>query len=143
MTSNYRQHGIQGHLGRLFCIVATDDGKYLASGGHDGTRLWDLQCMSEIPGRPAIAGTQGSTTAIAWASRDNDPGETLFYGTVHGHLVCWRQMHWVHSALGLLPRLPWGRGGHEARNGPTTSNNIVAPWALCSADGLHNILSPA
>lgn len=60
--------------------------------GHDGTRLWDLQRMSEIPGRPAIAGTRGSTTAITWASRDDDPGETLFYGTVHGHLVCWRQM---------------------------------------------------
>ncbi|KAJ7133861.1 WD40-repeat-containing domain protein [Mycena filopes] len=91
MSSHYRRHGaLPGHIGAVYSIVVTDDGRYLASGGYDGTRLWDLQTLSEIP-RPAFAGARRSTTAITWTNRDDEPGEMLFYGTVAGFLICWRQ----------------------------------------------------
>ncbi|KAJ7140582.1 WD40-repeat-containing domain protein [Mycena crocata] len=88
----YRQQGIlHGHRGSIWSMVATDDGKFLASGGKDGTRIWDLVHMTEISHRPTDSGRRGTTVAIVWTSRDDDPGETLFYGTTGGYLVGWRQ----------------------------------------------------
>ncbi|KAJ6565163.1 WD40-repeat-containing domain protein [Mycena vulgaris] len=93
MFSNYRRQGrLQGHIGVLYCMVATDDGKFLASGGNDGTRIWDVKCMTQIPNRPANGGLRGATAAIAWTNRDDEPGEILFYGTVNGYLISWRQV---------------------------------------------------
>ncbi|KAJ7719524.1 WD40-repeat-containing domain protein, partial [Mycena maculata] len=81
-----------GHSGAVYSIVATDDGKFLASGGNDGTRIWDLQRMTQIPNRPASSGIRGATTTIAWTNLDDDPGEMLFYGTITGFLISWRQV---------------------------------------------------
>ncbi|KAJ7731983.1 hypothetical protein B0H16DRAFT_1468784 [Mycena metata] len=66
--------------------------------------------------------------------QDFSIGPILTTATAQGY-------HGVGVALSQL--VPKYLPSHEARNGPTTSNNIVAPWALCSADGFHNILSPA
>ncbi|KAJ7777997.1 WD40-repeat-containing domain protein [Mycena maculata] len=93
MFRNYRPEGkLLGHSGVVYSIVATDDGKFLASGGNDGTRIWDLQRMTQIPNRPASSGIRGATTAIAWTNLDDDPGEMLFYGTITGFLISWRQV---------------------------------------------------
>ncbi|KAJ7437531.1 WD40-repeat-containing domain protein [Mycena latifolia] len=78
--------------GAVFSIVATEDGKFLASGGTDGTRIWSLQFMTQILNRPATAGLRGATTAITWANRDDDPSEMLFYGTLKGYLIGWQQV---------------------------------------------------
>ncbi|KAF8197686.1 WD40-repeat-containing domain protein [Mycena galopus ATCC 62051] len=92
MSNNYRQHvKLQGHFGPLYCLTATDDGNFLASGGKDGTRVWDLRTRNPILDRPANEGIRGATTAITWANLDDEPGEMLFFGTVAGFLVCWRQ----------------------------------------------------
>ncbi|KAJ7731457.1 WD40-repeat-containing domain protein [Mycena maculata] len=93
MFRNYRPEGkLLGHSGAVYSIVATDDGKCLASGGNDGTRIWDLQRMPQIPNRPASSGIRGATTAIAWTNLDDEPGEMLFYGTITGFLISWRQV---------------------------------------------------
>ncbi|KAJ6547257.1 WD40-repeat-containing domain protein [Mycena capillaripes] len=92
MLRNYRRRGrLQGHLGAIYSLVATDDGKLLASGGNDGTRIWNLPRMAEVPDRPANGGLRGATTAITWTNRDDEPGDILFYGTINGYLVSWRQ----------------------------------------------------
>ncbi|KAJ6484907.1 WD40-repeat-containing domain protein [Mycena sanguinolenta] len=93
MLNNYRRHGkLQGHFGPIYSLAATDDGKFLASGGKDGTRVWDLEAMTQIPDRPASAGIRGATTAIAWTNLDDEPGEMFFFGTVMGYLVSWRKV---------------------------------------------------
>ncbi|KAJ7465197.1 hypothetical protein FB451DRAFT_1402907 [Mycena latifolia] len=90
---SYRRQGkLQGHQGAVFSIVVTEDGKFLASSGTDGTRIWSLQLMTQILNRPATAGLRGATTAITWANRDDDPSEMLFYGTLRGYLIGWRQV---------------------------------------------------
>ncbi|KAK7048785.1 WD40 repeat-like protein [Favolaschia claudopus] len=92
-TTTYRQQGkLRGHYGPLYCIATTDDGKFVASGGYDGTRVWNLKDLAQISPRPAPVGIRGATSAIAWTNREDDPGELLFYGTVGGYLVCWRQL---------------------------------------------------
>ncbi|KAJ7848213.1 WD40-repeat-containing domain protein [Mycena leptocephala] len=92
MFRNYHRRGkLQGHLGAICSLVATDDGKLLASGGNDGTQIWNLLGMTEIPDRPANGGLRGATTAITWTNRDDEPGDILFYGTINGYLVSWQQ----------------------------------------------------
>ncbi|KAJ7818027.1 WD40-repeat-containing domain protein [Mycena leptocephala] len=77
----YRRRGqLQGHFGAIYSLVATDDGKLLASGGNDGTRIWNLAGMVEISTRPAT-----------WINRDDEPGDILVYGTINGYLVTWQQ----------------------------------------------------
>ncbi|KAJ7860932.1 hypothetical protein B0H13DRAFT_1900699 [Mycena leptocephala] len=84
----YRRRGqLQGHFGAIYSLVATDDGKLLASGGNDGTRIWNLAGMVEISARPATGGLRGATTAITWINRDDEPGDILVYGTINGYLV--------------------------------------------------------
>ncbi|KAJ7826761.1 hypothetical protein B0H13DRAFT_1918029 [Mycena leptocephala] len=62
----YRRRGqLQGHFGAIYSLVATDDGKLLASGG--------------------------ATTAITWINRDDEPGDILVYRTINGYLVTWQQ----------------------------------------------------
>ncbi|KAJ7744347.1 WD40-repeat-containing domain protein [Mycena metata] len=90
-TSNYFLHGkLSGHSGGIERLRATEDGRLLASGGTDGTKVWDLgaMCKLESPGSPAL---RGGTTALVWIKRDDEVSEALFYGTENGYLVCWRE----------------------------------------------------
>ncbi|KAJ7259352.1 WD40-repeat-containing domain protein [Mycena rebaudengoi] len=81
---------LRGHTGAIEILGASDDGKLLASGGADGTLVWDLEQMRQHrnPGNPGI---RGSTSAILWVKRVDDPSNTLFYGTGEGYVVGWRQ----------------------------------------------------
>ncbi|KAJ7441263.1 WD40-repeat-containing domain protein [Mycena latifolia] len=81
---------LQGHIGPIETLGATADGKLLASGGADGTLVWDLQKMRQLRGL-SNPGSRGATTAILWVRRADDPGDALFYGTQGGYIVCWRQ----------------------------------------------------
>ncbi|KAJ7037649.1 WD40-repeat-containing domain protein [Mycena alexandri] len=90
-NQNYALHGaLQGHSGAVVCLGATEDGKLLASGASDGTRLWNLENMTAIA-RPAGAGIRGATTALLWVRREDEAAEVLFFGTHRGFLVCWKQ----------------------------------------------------
>ncbi|KAJ7605666.1 WD40-repeat-containing domain protein [Mycena polygramma] len=79
-----------GHIGAIVALGVTDDGKLIASGATDGTKVWNLDTMQQLRS-PGSSATRGATTAIAWIKRDDDPGEVLSYGTQGGYLVCWRQ----------------------------------------------------
>ncbi|KAK6966511.1 hypothetical protein R3P38DRAFT_3299772 [Favolaschia claudopus] len=78
-----------GTLGAIVRLQATDDGKYLASGGTDGTKAWDLHSMREIPG-PTWLETHGATTAMVWVKREDNMTLALVYGTQNSQLVCWQ-----------------------------------------------------
>jgi hypothetical protein len=40
---------------------------------------------------PSNPGLRGSTSAVLWIKRADDPGNTLFHGTGEGYVVGWRQ----------------------------------------------------
>ncbi|KAK6989030.1 WD40-repeat-containing domain protein [Favolaschia claudopus] len=87
---SYQLHGkLHGHSGAIVRLQATDDGKYLASGGTDGTKAWDLHSMREIAG-PTWLETHGATTAMVWVKREDNMTLALVYGTQNSQLVCWQ-----------------------------------------------------
>ncbi|KAJ7700188.1 WD40-repeat-containing domain protein [Mycena olivaceomarginata] len=84
------QSKFRGHSGGIVRLCATEDGRLLASGGTDSTKIWDLTTMREL-GSPKSPETRGASTALVWIKREDDLGEALFYGTQNGQLVCWRE----------------------------------------------------
>ncbi|KAJ7736277.1 WD40-repeat-containing domain protein [Mycena metata] len=88
--SYYLHTTLAGHSGAITRLRASDEGKFLASAGTDGTKVWDVSTKRELasPKSPAI---RGATTALVWVKREDDLGEALFYGTLNGYLICWRQ----------------------------------------------------
>ncbi|KAF7335734.1 WD40 repeat-like protein [Mycena venus] len=87
----YLFHGtLVGHTRALVCIAATEDGKLAASGGTDGTRVWNLEKDSPLE-RPSSSGSRGATTYLLWVRREEEPAEILIFGTQLGLLVCWKQ----------------------------------------------------
>ncbi|KAJ7503891.1 WD40-repeat-containing domain protein [Mycena galericulata] len=89
--SKYAAAGaLRGHHGAIVCLRVTEDGKFLASGGTDGTRVWNLETMKPIQ-RPSGSGNRGSTTCMTWARREDESAEILFFGTQNGQLIGWKQ----------------------------------------------------
>ncbi|KAJ6626391.1 hypothetical protein B0H10DRAFT_1941947 [Mycena sp. CBHHK59/15] len=86
-SNNYLlQATLSGHLGSIACLGVTDDGKLLASGGTDGTKVWDLETMRRIRS-PSNAGVRGASTTLTWIQREDEPGEAFFYGTQNSFLA--------------------------------------------------------
>ncbi|KAJ6529252.1 WD40-repeat-containing domain protein [Mycena capillaripes] len=79
------QSRLRGHSGGIVRLRATEDGRFLASGGTDGTKVWDLRTMHEL-GSPKTPEIRGASTALVWIKREDDLSEALFYGTQNGQL---------------------------------------------------------
>ncbi|KAJ7220377.1 WD40-repeat-containing domain protein, partial [Mycena rebaudengoi] len=90
------QSRLRGHSGGIVMLRATEDGRFLASGGTDGTKVWDLSTMREL-GSPRSPEVRGASTALAWIKCEDDLSEALFYGTQNGHLVCWKEGKQMHG----------------------------------------------
>ncbi|KAJ7859852.1 WD40-repeat-containing domain protein [Mycena olivaceomarginata] len=84
------QSKLRGHSGGIVRLRATEDGRLLASGGTDGTKVWDLSTMRELRS-PKSSDIRGASTALVWIKREDDLGKALFYGTQNGQLVCWKE----------------------------------------------------
>ncbi|KAJ6606239.1 WD40-repeat-containing domain protein [Mycena vulgaris] len=80
------QSRLRGHSGGIVRLCATEDGRFLASGGTDGTKVWNLSTMREL-GSPKSPDICGASTALVWIKRKDDLSEALFYGTQNGQLV--------------------------------------------------------
>ncbi|KAJ7236758.1 quinon protein alcohol dehydrogenase-like superfamily [Mycena haematopus] len=85
-----RQLGVKSHSGNILALAVTEDGKTLASGGSQGTRLFDTDNMTEIK-RPSGAGSRGYTVSLLWARQTDEPHDVLYSGTQNGYFFCWRQ----------------------------------------------------
>ncbi|KAJ7760297.1 WD40-repeat-containing domain protein [Mycena maculata] len=81
---------LRGHSGGIFALLATEDGRFLASGGTDGTKVWDLKTMRKL-GSPTSPDIRGASTALVWIKREDNLSEGLFYGTQNGHIICWKE----------------------------------------------------
>ncbi|KAK7031894.1 WD-repeats-region domain-containing protein [Favolaschia claudopus] len=87
----YTKHrGVQLHSGLILVLAVTEDGKTLATGGSQGTRLFDTKTMKELK-RPAGAGTRGHTSSLHWARQTDEPHDVLYFGTQSGTWACWRR----------------------------------------------------
>ncbi|KAJ7718910.1 WD40-repeat-containing domain protein [Mycena metata] len=89
--NRYSLHAkLRGHSGGIFKLRPTEDGRLLASGGTDGTKVWDLKTMHELesPKSPVV---RGASTAFVWIKREDDLSEALLYGTQNGYLVGWKE----------------------------------------------------
>ncbi|KAJ7429424.1 WD40-repeat-containing domain protein [Mycena galericulata] len=90
-SGQYALHTVlAGHHGSVTCLKVTEDGGFLASGGSDGVRLWDLVKMRSV-NRPTGAGNRGSACVLLWVRREDEPGEILVFGTQTGLVVSWKQ----------------------------------------------------
>ncbi|KAJ7807014.1 hypothetical protein B0H14DRAFT_2610081 [Mycena olivaceomarginata] len=60
-TNKFSFYGFcAGHRGPVECLAVIEDGSLLASGGADGTRVWNLDTTRELQ-RPGGAGSRGAT----------------------------------------------------------------------------------
>ncbi|KAF8184608.1 WD40-repeat-containing domain protein [Mycena galopus ATCC 62051] len=138
---------LTGHTGAITCMTANEDGKLLASGGTDGTRIWSLETLSPIP-RVAGAGDRGATTCALWVRREDEAAEILFYGTENGWLVCWKQTASRGFEEVNLVRLV-NRAEITGLSFDTTTNRllvchrdlVVQAWAVERSLQLQNIFS--
>ncbi|KAJ7751072.1 quinon protein alcohol dehydrogenase-like superfamily [Mycena metata] len=74
----------------VLTLAVTEDGTILASGGSQGTRLWDVAHMSEIE-RPSGSGVRGATLVVIWARQTEEAHDVLYAGTQNGFFYCWRK----------------------------------------------------
>ena len=72
------------------CLAATPDG-WLASGGSDGIKIWNLNDESKVKVLTG-AGHRGDTTAIMWIRQDDNIEDGLAYGIQAGLLVVWTEI---------------------------------------------------
>ncbi|KAJ7201177.1 hypothetical protein GGX14DRAFT_400345, partial [Mycena pura] len=91
----YAHHGeLRGHSGAILAMSATEDGKFLASGGTqatsgtDGTRIFDIRTMRAVE-TPQSSEWRGPTTAVLWLKREDDAVDGLVSGSQRGYLFCW------------------------------------------------------
>ncbi|KAF5332313.1 hypothetical protein D9758_016104 [Tetrapyrgos nigripes] len=110
----YTLHALlDGHYGEVACIAAHPLGSHVASGGRDGTHIWNLQ-EKKLLGSPAGAGDRGVTTALAWMIRPDDTDDGLAFGTDDGYLSIWRRSRKEQDfAEVYCNRLEGGEDGQE------------------------------
>ncbi|KAJ7851724.1 hypothetical protein B0H13DRAFT_1904972 [Mycena leptocephala] len=85
-----RHRGVNTHPGSVLTLAVTEDGKILASGGLQGTRLWNVADMSVIQ-RPSGASIRGATLVAIWARQADEAHDVLYAGTQNGYFFCWCQ----------------------------------------------------
>ncbi|KAJ7238889.1 WD40-repeat-containing domain protein [Mycena rebaudengoi] len=81
---------LRGHTGAIINLKTSDDGRFLASAGADGTKIWDLSTMRELR-TPKFQPQCGASTALVWIKREDDLAEGLIYGSQHGQLTCLKE----------------------------------------------------
>ncbi|KAK7451278.1 hypothetical protein VKT23_012618 [Stygiomarasmius scandens] len=81
---------LKGHAGIILCLAVNEDGRFLASGGEDGTLIWEMSTMRLLQRIPDFA-IRGGTSAVLWLRHEDVIEEGLIYGTKAGFLVFCRQ----------------------------------------------------
>nr|GAT43921.1 predicted protein [Mycena chlorophos] len=90
-SGNYVRHQVlHGHSGPIFSLLTTEDGRFLASGGSDGMRIWNLD-LGEPVKVPRWSAFLAASTAVVWVKRDDSAFEMVISGTQSGRLVCWER----------------------------------------------------
>ncbi|KAK1219595.1 hypothetical protein PQX77_017691 [Marasmius sp. AFHP31] len=90
-SASYNLHTrLTGHAQLVLCLDVTRDGMLLASGGGDGTFIWDLEEMKMVQ-QITTFGTRGGTTSLLWIHQKDTLEDGLVYGTHNGYVVLCKQ----------------------------------------------------
>ncbi|KAJ7751036.1 WD40-repeat-containing domain protein [Mycena metata] len=142
----YVQHQGLQHPGSVLTLAVTEDGTILASGGSQGTRLWDVVHMSEIE-RPSGSGVRGATLVVIWARQTEEAHDVLYAGTQNGFFYCWREKDGIFEETFVIQTPDIGEITAMAFDSTNnrlclcTCNDIVQSWAI-SKDALTGKWTP-
>ncbi|KAJ7665145.1 quinon protein alcohol dehydrogenase-like superfamily [Mycena polygramma] len=71
-----RSRGVETHSGNILVLAVAEDGKTLASGGKEGTRIWSTAAMNQLK-RPSEAGSRGATCSLLWVHQTDEPRDSF------------------------------------------------------------------
>ncbi|KAJ6576186.1 WD40-repeat-containing domain protein [Mycena sp. CBHHK59/15] len=117
------------HPGSVLTLAVTEDGTTLASGGSQGTRLWNVADMSALQ-CPSPAGIRGATLVVIWARQTDEAHDVLYASTQNGYFFCWRQQDGVFEETFVI-QIP-NPGEITAMAFDSTNNRL----ALCSRNDM-------
>ncbi|KAJ7629933.1 WD40-repeat-containing domain protein [Mycena rosella] len=130
-----QHHGVDRHPGSVLTMAITENGTILASGGSQGTRLWNVADMLQMR-CPSGAGRRGATLVIIWARQANEAHNVLYGGTQNGYFFCWHQKDGVFEETFVL-QLPEPSEitamAFDATNNRLclcSRNDMVQSWAI-------------
>ncbi|KAK1233799.1 hypothetical protein PQX77_003026 [Marasmius sp. AFHP31] len=81
---------LSGHTGAVACVAAHPDGTFIATGGEEGTRIWDLK-TGHLVSSPTGAGDRGITTAVVFITKRDGADDAIAFGTDNGYLCIWKR----------------------------------------------------
>ncbi|KAJ8075373.1 hypothetical protein PM082_019711 [Marasmius tenuissimus] len=81
---------LSGHSGAVACVAAHPDGTFVATGGEEGTRIWDLR-TGLLVNSPTGAGDRGITTAVVFITKRDGADDAIAFGTDDGYLCIWKR----------------------------------------------------
>ncbi|KAJ7110439.1 hypothetical protein C8R44DRAFT_883587 [Mycena epipterygia] len=67
-----KSQGVNSHPGNILVLAVAEDSKILASGGYEGTRVWNTSTMTQFK-RPSAAGGRGATCTLLWVHQTDEP----------------------------------------------------------------------
>ena len=91
-ATRYKLAGqVKGHTDSVHSLAMARGGRFLASGGSDGIRLWDVKTHAQFPTPNQHHVQHGQVSTALWLAHTNDTSEMLCYGTGLGYIVFWGQ----------------------------------------------------
>ncbi|KAJ6553682.1 WD40-repeat-containing domain protein [Mycena sp. CBHHK59/15] len=130
-----RHRGLSKHPGSVLTLAVTEDGKILASGGSQGTRLWNVTDMTGIQ-RPSHVSNRGATLVVIWARQADEPHDVLYAGTQNSYFYCWRQQDGMFEETFVIQMSDPGEITAMAFDSTNnwlclcSRNDVVQSWAI-------------
>ncbi|KAJ6619568.1 WD40-repeat-containing domain protein [Mycena sp. CBHHK59/15] len=130
-----RHRGLSKHPGSVLTLAVTEDGKILASGSSQGTRLWNVTDMTGIQ-RPSHVSNHGATLVVIWARRADEPHDVLYAGTQNSYFYCWRQQDGMFEETFVIQMSDPGEITAMAFDSTNnrlclfSRNDVVQSWAI-------------
>ncbi|KIP01227.1 hypothetical protein PHLGIDRAFT_123544 [Phlebiopsis gigantea 11061_1 CR5-6] len=142
---------LKGHSDAIHCLALSDDTVYLASGGSDGIRFWNIKTCAEIPA-PYHSRLREPVTRILWLPQRDGFAQMLAYGTALGYLVLVQKVPHEErfdekfarrlGAGGEITSIAAGPADHNGVRLATASRDqICQVWTFDRGSQLHNIWS--
>ncbi|KAH7917252.1 WD40 repeat-like protein, partial [Leucogyrophana mollusca] len=144
---------IKAHRDAIFSVAVSARGDFLASGGMDGAKIWDLRTYQQLAGPQQRHAHADPVSCTAWITRRDELRETLCYGTALGNLVIWRQQSRSKEVFEEVLTIKVGTGKEilcvscdtsvpmGVRIATGTRDARVLVWSFDSRERIHSVFS--